>query len=70
MVHNNLAFQLNQGLFKFIDEAPPNKQFFVTVSFYEVRSSADSDLMEIQVLYYGVKTEAYNIKLQILFISL
>ena len=50
MVHNNLAFQLNQGLFKFIDEAPPNKQFFVTVSFYEVRSSADSDLMEIQVL--------------------
>ena len=50
MFHNNLAFQLNQGLFKYIDEAPPNKQFFVTVSFYEVRSSADSDLIEIQVL--------------------
>ena len=70
MFHNNLAFQLNQGLFKFIDEAPPNKQFFVTVSFYEVRSSADSDLRKFRYYNYSVKTEAYNIKLQILFISL
>ncbi|XP_015758048.1 PREDICTED: kinesin-II 85 kDa subunit-like isoform X1 [Acropora digitifera] len=36
---------LNQGLFKFIDEAPPNKQFFITVSFYEIFQEMIHDLL-------------------------
>nr|XP_058950704.1 kinesin-like protein unc-104 isoform X1 [Pocillopora verrucosa] len=36
---------LNQELFKHIDEAPPSKQFFVTVSFYEIYQEMMHDLL-------------------------